>query len=272
MSRGTSLLKCPCFTTPLIFKIHLLLIFLISPAFCQISNPQVLKVIQLYDSVNFHKAITTGDSLLQSGKNFSPDDLALLQQYVAFSYFNIGKVDSARTHFLSLLSLKPKIRFDPAETSPKIIEYFEQLRKDYSALTPNNQQPVFTKYVISADLRPHAAWRSAVLPGWGQFYKGQKTRGILLGGAFWGSLAATTVAVLKENDRKDKYEAATDPTEISRRFDTYNTWFKTRRVLTVATVGLWLINVVDASWTTYAQPEIVVNQQGEILFSASVSF
>ena len=232
----------------------------------------MLKVKQLYDAVNFRKAIATGDSLLQSGKNFSPDDLAFLHQYVAFSYFNTGKTDAARVHFLSLLSLKPKIRFDAAETSPKIIAYFEQLRKDFSTLTPNSRQPAFTKYVISTDRRPTAAWRSAILPGWGQFYKGQKTRGILLGGAFWGSLAATAVAILKENDLRNKYEAETDPAAIARRYNTFNSWFKTRRALTAATIGFWLLNVVDASWTKYAQPGIVAMNDGKALLSITFHF
>lgn len=265
-------MKFPGYVTPKIFKIHFLLLLLFSGAFCQTSNPRVLKVKQLYDAVNFQKAIAIGDSLLQFGTNFSPEDLALLHQYVAFSYFNTGKMDSARVHFLSLLSLKPEIRFDTAETSPKIIEYFEQLRTDYSTLTPNSRLPAFTKYVISKDRRPSAAWRSAILPGWGQFYKGQKTRGILLGGAFWGSLAATAVAVIKENDLRDKYEAETDPTAIARRYDTFNSWFKTRRALTAATIGFWLLNVVDASWTKYAQSGIVANRRGEILLSANFHF
>ena len=265
-------MKIPCYTTSELFKIHFLLLLLFSNAFCQTSNSRVLKVKQLYDAVNFQKAIATGDSLLQSGTNFFPDDLALLHQYVAFSYFNTGKMDSARVHFLSLLSLEPKIRFDTAETSPKIIEYFEQLRTDYSTLTPNSRLPAFTKYVISKDRRPRAAWRSAVLPGWGQFYKGQKTRGILLGGAFWGSLAATAVAVIKENDLRDKYEAETDPTAIARRYGTFNSWFKTRRALTAATIGFWLLSVVDASWTKYAQSGIVANRRGEILLSANFHF
>ncbi len=229
------------------------------------------QVKERYDRVEFREAIALGNRLL-AGRHLSPDDLALVHQYLGFAHFNLGNLDSARVHFLSLLSLQPDIRFDPAETSPKIITFFDQLRVESLAVPAKESPFAFTRYVLVPDLRAGAAWRSAILPGWGQLHKGQKMRALLLGGVFWVGLAGTAVALLQESDTRDRYLDATDPGEIARRYDRYNRWFKARRILTVTTAGFWLLNVLDASWSDYPRPAVTVSETGAFIFSLQLDF
>lgn len=229
------------------------------------------QVKERYDRVEFREAIALGNRLLAENR-LSPGDLALVHQYLGFAHFNLGNIDSARVHFLSLLSLQPDIRFDPAETSPKIINFFNQLRAENLAAPPKETAAVFTRYVLVPDLRAGAAWRSAILPGWGQLHKGQKIRALLLGGVFWVGLAGTAAALQQESDTRNRYVNATDPAEITRRYDSYNRWFKTRRILTVTTAGLWLLNVLDASWSGYPRPAVTASRTGTLIFSLKLNF
>ncbi|MCB0285708.1 MAG: DUF5683 domain-containing protein [Calditrichia bacterium] len=260
----------PAFTRNRIVIIFLLLpLLLCKNLFAQPVSNSVNQLKQLYENVEFESAITKGNELLKlPGNALSPDELAVVHRYMAFSFFNLGDQDSARVHFLSLLSLQPDLELNPAETSPKIIDFFQQLKEEFRSISQQENDRVFTKYVIAEDLRPGAALRSAVIPGWGQLRKGQRGRAVVLGGGFWAGLIATGVAYSKSQSLKDDYVAAKDPAEISRLYDDYNGWHKTRQALTLATAVFWVINVVDAGWSNYPKPAFRAgNSAVELSFS-----
>ncbi len=246
----------------------LLLLMVPEKGIAQVSNPDIQKVKSQYDAIKFNDAISTADSLLKFPRSFAAQELAFLHRYTALSFYNLGEEDSARVHFLSMLSLRPDTELDPGEISPKIIDFFDQIKKDYSLLTYETDEAAFSKYIIEKDLRPGAAWRSAgCFPGGGQFYKGQKTKGIILGGAFWGSFTAVIIAAVRESDAKQQYVDATEPGSITDSYDSYNQWFKTRQILTITTTALWVAAVGDAALSAYAIPAIAFHKDEGILLT-----
>ncbi len=65
-------------------------------------------------------------------------------------------------------------------------------------------------------------WRSAVLPGWGQGYNGQNTKGWLLGGTTIALLGGTVVTYIIGDGARTKYMSLTSASDD---YDTpYNTW------------------------------------------------
>lgn len=248
---------------------HKLLMFLIClvcfiniHAAAQTNSADIMQLKFYYDSFEFDKVISTGNAALKSGRQLTPDELEFLHQYMALSFYNTAQLDSARAHFLSLLSLDPDRELDPVNISPKIIDFFTEIKKDYQALAASSPQTAFTKYVFVEDPRPGAAWRSAVIPGWGQFYKQQKSKGYILGGAFWGSLIATGVAWLQEDQAHQDYLNSSTSTDIENNYSTYNKWFKTRRTLMITTAVLWAVTVGDAMWSPYAQSSLAITADG----------
>ncbi len=220
----------------------------------------LLEVKFLYDKVEFEQAIEVGQKLLQGRSSHSKEELAFLHRYLGLSWFNIGETDSSRYHFLTLLSLAPDTELDPVETSPKILDFFATCREAYVELQ-GSDQTVAQQYVFVNDSRPAAAWRSAILPGWGQFHKRQSKRGYVIGGAFWGTLAAGGIALVAERRARDDYLAADGPaTEFEDSYNRYNTLFKTRRNLFLAAAILWAVNVGDALWSDYPQPRVTADQ------------
>ncbi len=256
---------------------HVLLLSLILPGFiltgwAQPAASDVLQVKHFYDAVAFDKAISLGRELLRSADKLSSEELAIVHQYMALAFYNIGKLDSSRAHFLSLLSIQPDVELDPVNISPKIINFFKSLQKEFQTLNQQKGLPTFTRYIFVEDPRPAAGWRSALLPGWGQFYKHQKMRGIVLGGAFWSSLIATGFAALRESKTHRDYLNSRTPANINRNYDTYNNWYKTRRALTVTTAVLWGITVADALWSGYPKPTVALTRAGTAEFGLTVRF
>lgn len=265
--------KHPLFTTSLIRRLLPLLgcgIFSLA-AFPQVSGTDILRVKILYNDAAFSEAIGLARQLLHAERAHLPEELIFLHQYAALSFYNTGDLDSARVHFLSLLSIDPETRLDPVEVSPKIIEFFEAIKGERPEPVPSATGPGYTRYILLDDLRVGAGWRSAFLPGWGQFYKGQKTRGSVLGGAFWGSLIGAGVSYLKEKTAKDDYRDATAPAAISEAYDRYNRWYKTRRTLSAVTVALWAITVADAGLSPYPRTSLALGPEGELLLALSIT-
>jgi len=227
------------------------------PCIAQLANYNAIQVKVLYEALEFDKAIQSGQNLLKSGQKFAREELATVHQYMALSFYNTGKIDSARSHFLTLLSIQPNFEPDPINVSPKIISFFQQLKNE-TATRPADHAIGYTKYVFLQDLRPAATFRSAVLPGWGQFYKHQSTRGYIIGGVFIASLMATGISLYLEKDNHNKYLDSTTPASIEANYDTYNNWFKKRKVFTITTMSVWAFAILDALWAPYPHPALSV--------------
>jgi tetratricopeptide (TPR) repeat protein len=69
---------------------------------------------------------------------------------------------------------------------------------------------------------PQPLWRSAILPGWGQFYNGQSTKGLVLGGLTVGCLVGVVSTYMVGEQAMNQYHAATGTNESA-----YNTPFQT---------------------------------------------
>jgi tetratricopeptide (TPR) repeat protein len=92
-----------------------------------------------------------------------------------------------------------------------------------------------------------ALWRSALVPGWGQFYNGESTKGLVIGGATYIFLiGAAATYEIGANDRQT-YE-----TMKSGDFDTaYNNWQSMANINHIMNIGFYLCytyNLIDAIW------------------------
>lgn len=96
-------------------------------------------------------------------------------------------------------------------------------------------------------------WRSALMPGWGQFYKKQNTKGIVL-------LAATGVAligtIVTENQRSSNYTSALNTRDINERrafISTADNWENSRNAIIAVGGAIYLYNLIDAIATKGAK-------------------
>ncbi len=233
----------------------LLGIFFFRDAHAQTQDYGVFQLRYLYNQIKFEQVISSGKQLLQNQEQISAAHLQEIHKYLALAYFNTGEQDSSRAHFYTLLSLNPEFEPDPVQTSPKILDFFHTIKNAFSSDQKQKTAVPYTEYVFLPDIRLQAAVRSAVLPGWGQVYKMQKKRGLVLGSLFLSSAAATSLTYVLEKNRRTAYRDERDPQIVTAKYDDYNSMSKTRQFLQYVTAGIWLTTVFDAFLTDY-HPQI----------------
>jgi hypothetical protein len=242
-------------------KIYILLIFLnlsFSNLFAQTTEYEIFQLQFLYNDIKFEEVISLGQKLFKESA-LDKNNLIRVHKYVALSFYNIGKQDSSRSHFYSLLSINPDFDLDPVNTSPKILFFYNTIKENFLKNNANKIALPYKSYIFVEDTRPSAALRSLILPGWGQNYKGQQNKGYLFGGAFLGAALSTTISFIFEKDLKDKYLTEDSPLKIKSRYTDYNNMSKTRRISQYTAIGIWALSVADALFTDYT-PEIEANE------------
>ncbi len=106
-----------------------------------------------------------------------------------------------------------------------------------------------------------AGLRSAIVPGWGQYYTGQKAKGTLFLAAELGALAGVLWTNEKRDDAQSDYTAArleylaadqVDEIEskylaMKSAFNELDRWHEKRKQWSYAAAAIWLANVLDAT-------------------------
>jgi len=230
----------------------------INTLYAQNQDYDVFQLRFLYNEIKFGDVIVQGNKLLTRPELLSKKELSDIHKFMALSFYNLSQIDSARAHFFSLLSISPKFEPDPVRTSPKIIRFFKEIKTEFLQNSKSPRLLAYKKYVFVEDIRPGAALRSMIFPGWGQLYKHEPSKAYILGGAFWGSALITGIIYAIERDRRSKYLQETNPVLIAKRYDAYNTLSKTRRFMQYSLIGIWALSLSDALFSEY-KPQIQVD-------------
>jgi tetratricopeptide (TPR) repeat protein len=212
----------------------------------QLSPAQVLQEIwQAYQQLDYNRVETLSRQALTHYQQYTPAQLVELHTVLALVLMARNEPSEARQHFEAALSLNPQLELDPILASPKVRDFFEQIRQEMNtqASTPT---ALSWRYVVQPDPRPKAALRSLVFPGWGQRYKGQTQKGWFLS-TLWSLLVGSSlVAHLEYKWAWTAYLEETNPSRIEDHYRTANHWFKTRNNLLLATGVVWLYGYLDA--------------------------
>lgn len=109
-----------------------------------------------------------------------------------------------------------------------------------------NQNPSFDDVELTTKYGAHCLWRSAIVPGWGQFYKGSYLKGGLILG---GTVALVGGIIFTENQRADYVNkiSKTHSAEIKKSYATKRDHFATGRNICIgAAAALYVYNLIDA--------------------------
>jgi tetratricopeptide (TPR) repeat protein len=198
-----------------------------------------------YERLDYGTAERHAREALEAHDALSADQLVEAHTTLGLILYARNEPLEAREQFEAALSLDPALTLDPLLVSPKTLAFFEEVRARFEGEEDAEREPVI-RYVRVYDPRPAATTRSLVLPGWGQLYKGERSKGWALIG-LWGTTAAgaLTAHVLRSQARSD-YLEATDPAEIAERYDTFNTWHHTRNALVLGAAAVWGYAALDA--------------------------
>jgi tetratricopeptide (TPR) repeat protein len=89
-------------------------------------------------------------------------------------------------------------------------------------------------------------WRSAILPGWGQFYNGEGTKGLVLGGLTLGLLAGTAATYVAGSAAQQEYLNAGPNADYDTPYSTWENMANLNHTLYVLMGASYLYTVVDA--------------------------
>lgn len=218
-------------------------------AVAQGSSPSALEVIEsAYRQIDYERAEALARDALQEYASFTVAELAEIHSILALIAYNQGRQEEARRQFLSALQLAPNMELDPALVPPKIVTYFEDLKVELAEGSAYPSEAAL-RYVLVRDPRLDAALRSMVVPGWGQFYKGQDHRAGLYAGIFSLTAGGALFFHFKMRGAYDRYEDASTSAEAERLYGPYNRLYRARNGLAHGALIVWIASYVDALLT-----------------------
>ncbi len=228
-----------------------LLVMFVLPVktYAQVNSAQTLEEIRsAYESIDFELAESRIQLALENYERFSPVQLTEIHTTFALIRYAQHDLSEAKRQFEAALRLTPELELNPVQASPKVIAFFEETADEIEQVANIESLEEGIRYVYVKDVRPAASLRSIVLPGWGQHYKGEKKKGLLLMGVWAGAAAGTVVAHLNRQQAQDDYLAVDplNPALIEEKYRTYDSWHRARNNLFIGAAGIWLFAYIDA--------------------------
>lgn len=149
-----------------------------------------------------------------------------------------------------------------------IAEYWERnengqyfLTKLYAKSELENP-PLFDEVELTTKYGAHGLWRSAIVPGWGQLYKGSKVKG----GCIMGGCAALIAGIIVTENQRSVYSSKitkTHSAELKRSYaNKADNMAIGRNIFIGATAALYIYNLVDAIVAPGARRVVVKKRDG----------
>jgi len=220
------------------------LVFLLPSTQAQsVSTNRAAEIKRSLQRADFQTAAALADSAIAHFREYLPVQLAEIHSFRALVFFEQGNSERAEEHLALALQLDPDLQLDPIFFSPQVQQRLEELRP--KIVTLNHPAAPTTRYIVVADPRIAATWRSLLLPGWGQRFKGQKMKGRIFSIAAAGLAGATLTGHILR-DRAEKKYLRTGENEVIARYDTFNRYHQLRNNLALSLGVVWSAAVLDA--------------------------
>jgi tetratricopeptide (TPR) repeat protein len=175
-----------------------------------------------YNARIYSKAIKYYYAATQVDKNY----LAAWKK-LAFCYYKLNMHKYAYSVFQKVL------KFDPEDKDAKDFMTF------YANIMEKSKKQLEKREMIDP------LWRSAALPGWGQFYNNQSLKGIFISGGFIVAAGLTAYSVTDEKLKYNKYLQTNENHEIA--FKEAQSAWNTALIWTIVTAVIYAGGLVDAA-------------------------
>jgi hypothetical protein len=239
-----------------IFFISVILLLLAANGFPQEKATFLDSLRQKLENFDYAGTINLADSLLRFINNPSPSQLIEIYRVKGISEFSLQEDQAAKKSFLSILGIDKNYELDSTKTSPKIISFFDGIKKDF--IVDYNKQRKYNFEIdslYSAQIRMRSEvsinnfkksmYRSLILPGWGHIYLGETAKGIILTTLSSVSLVSAIYFIIDSNNKFNDYLGASDPLTIAHNWDLYNQSNKWKNISLVSFAVLWLYSQID---------------------------
>lgn len=236
------------------YPIILLMLVICKPLFTQNQSLKLNPLITKFKAFEYQRVIEMADTLLANEEEFTTKDLCEIYRLKATAHYSLMEMKEALNSFVALLQLDPEYRLNPKYNSPKIVEFFKEIksiRKQHKESTIDSSEkalPLDTLLnndeSLPYDYR-YAIGYSLILPGLGHLSIGQKTKGWALITASALTLGTGVYYAIETNKREKEYLQAIDKPDIEKKYDQYNQAYKIRNFTLISSGLIWLYTQID---------------------------
>jgi len=211
-------------------------------------------VSKLFKSFKYSQVISTADSLLNADPKLDEEKILELLRMKAVSHYSLGQQGLAWNSFEQLLKINRQYKLDTRQNSPKIVKFFNTVRERFTEENKNitgkeeNSAVIDTVYLIPSGQPAGGAFlRSAVLPGWGHLYLGQKKKGLYFSIASAAVLSSAIYYIFDTSRKEEDYLNEKVKAKINKRYKDFDQSYQIRNVLLGAYTIFWLYAQYDLS-------------------------
>ena len=216
---------------------------------CLLSATDPVKEVEtLYNQGSYELVIQKSREITTRDTSLDRSNLIELHKLTAFSYVALDNNYEAMKEFKAVLTIDPGLTLDPYLVSPKILDVFDEARKELSREQhmSDTLKTIDTQQLVLPDLKLRtAALSSIAFPGAGQLYSGARTKGWVFVTVEGASLAGLILTQLFTVKAHKEYQNATQPDQIETRYKIYNRWFQSRNIFAGLSVGIWISAPLD---------------------------
>ncbi len=262
----------------------LILLFSICPIVvnAQSGSESLKKVEKAFASFEYENVIRLSDSLLKT-TNLDTTQLIEILRLKAISHYILNQEDLATFTFVHLLQINDHYSLDPILNSPKIINFFEKVKRNYlKTKMTNTIQGDKKKFIPPKQINNTTQfyrkifWRSFLLPGWGHLTQKSSLKGWTLMGLSIATISATVYYSFYTQKLEKDYLNSFEQKKIDQAYDNYNRAFKTRNILVLSYVALWsycqLDLVKQIEKTLKLNPEAIKIDPHYQIYAIQISF
>lgn len=214
-----------------------------------------------FENFEYEKVITISDSLLKFSGNLTREDSIKIFYYRAISAFHIWDINLSEESFKVLLKLDKNFQPDSSEVSPKIISFFNQIRKreieeiQSISLQQNllfqDQNSKVEELRKNFSLYREAILKNLVYPGWGNFVINQKTKAYIFTSSFSISLISSVYFYFLTEKKEREYLNEINPDKISEKYSPYNMAYKLRNISLISLGLIYIYSQFDLLTETF---------------------
>lgn len=209
-----------------------------------------------YENFNYSKVVELSNQILNSDSEIDSEANLHILTLKAASEYAMGNNESSKRTFIQLLGANPLYDLDSKKFSPKIVSFFNNIKRDYSSISAQvNKQDVLKRDFINEEIEPQTIFnrelfssalvKSAIIPGWGQISQSNNLKNWAIISASTVSLAGMVYSIINTNNLERRYLAATDKSEIATRYKNYNDSYKIRNTLIAGYALIWIYSLLD---------------------------
>ncbi len=210
-----------------------------------------------------YKQVIEKGRFLLSDPYVTKEDSLQIYKYMLNAAYALADTAQAKKIIMEIIKCDPQFAFDPKDTSPKIIEFFNHVKKQIQAHHPivpaNTPPPSANQKVFAIKPLPFATTAfSLLLPGSGHLQQKFHKKGIWFTGFSSLLLGGITYTAIKTNENRKDYMNAKEGADFDRLYDSYNRMYKIRNLF-IAAFAVWDIYVLfdlQKSWELRIKSDI----------------